>query len=82
MEDLTGAVAIVNYLRPKELTDNALVALGLYENPNWRNIAESGRVAGRLRSLGFDEDIHFCLSENTSSLVPGLVGKKIVNLSG
>jgi len=82
VEDLIGAGAIVDYLMAEDLTDDALVALGLYRNPNWRSLAERGRVAGRLRGLGFNKDIDFCLSLNTSSVVAGLVGKKIVNLSG
>jgi len=81
VEDLIGAGAIVDYLMTEDLTDDALVALGLYRNLNWRILAERGRVAGRLRGLGLNKDIDFCLSLNTSSVVPGLVGKRIVNLS-
>ena len=82
IEDLIGAGAIVDYLMTEDLTDDALVALGLYRNPDWRILAERGRVAGRLRGLGLNKDIDFCLALNTSAVVPGLVGKKIVNLSG
>lgn len=82
IEDLIGAGAMIDYLRTKDLTDDALITLGLYRNSNWRGLAERGRVAGRLRGLGFKKDIDFCLSLNTSSVVPGLVGTKIVKLSG
>jgi len=81
IEDLTGAGAIIDSLGAKDLPDDALVALGLYRNPNWRSLAERGRVAKRLRSLGFEKDIGYCLSVNTTSTVPGLARNKIVDLS-
>lgn len=81
IEDLTGAGAIVDSLVAEDLTDGALIALGLYRNPDWRSSAEGGRIARKLRSLGFERDIDFCLSLDISSVVPGLVRNKIVNLS-
>ena len=80
IEDLAGAGAIIDSLAAKDLTDDALVAVGLYRNPNWRSFAERGRVAERLRSLGFDKDIGVCLAVNTTSVVPGLTRNKLVDL--
>ena len=81
IEDVTGAGAIVHHLHAEQLTDRALIALGLYRNPDWRAMIEKGRIAPLVRELGFGKDIEFCLSTDTTTVVPGLVGKKIVVLS-
>jgi len=39
-----------------------------------------GRVANRLIELGLARDIEFCLRLNSSSVVPSLVGNKIINV--
>lgn len=80
IEDLTGAGAIVDSLMAEDLTDGALIALGVYRNPDWRSQAEKGRIAGKLRALSFQKDVDFCLSPNISSVVPGLFRNKIVNV--
>jgi 2-phosphosulfolactate phosphatase len=81
IEDLAGAGAIVDCLATEELTDDALVALGLYRSPYWRHLIGRGRIAERLCSLGYQRDIEFCLSPNISSVVPGLVNNRIIDLN-
>lgn len=81
IEDLAGAGAIAAGLLNEDLSDDALIAVGLYKNPYWRSLVKRGRIAKRLLDLGFMRDIDFCLQPNTSSVVPGMRGNRIVNLA-
>jgi len=81
IEDLAGAGAIAAGLLDEDLSDDALIAVGLHKNPCWRNLVKRGRTAKRLINLGFMRDIDFCLQSNTSSVVPRMRGNRIVNLA-
>lgn len=81
IEDFAGVGAIVDCLASEELTDDALIALGLYRNPYWRYLVGRGRIAERVRSLGYERDIDFCLSSDISSVVPGLIKNRIIDLN-
>jgi 2-phosphosulfolactate phosphatase len=82
VEDLAGAGAIASQLGNEDLSDEALVAVGLYRDPHWRDLAKRGRTAGHLKRLGFERDIDFCLSKpNLSAVVPGLVENTIVDVA-
>jgi 2-phosphosulfolactate phosphatase len=79
IEDLAGAGAIAANLLTEDLSDEALIAVGFYRNPRWRSLVMRGRIAKRLRDLGFKRDIDFCLRPNISSIVPSVRGNRIVN---
>jgi 2-phosphosulfolactate phosphatase len=79
IEDFAGAGAIAANLLTEDLSDDALIAVGLYRNPRWRSLVMRGRIAKRLRNLGFKRDIDFCLQPNISSIVPSMRGNRIVN---
>ncbi len=81
VEDLAGAGAIAANLLTEDLSDDALIAVGFYGNPYWRNLVKRGRITKRLRELGFRRDVDFCLQPNISSIVPGMRGGRIVNLA-
>lgn len=79
IEDLAGAGAIATGLLAEDLSDNALIAVGLYRNTRWRSLVKRGRITKRLLNLGFGRDVDFCLQPNTSSIVPSMRGNRIVN---
>jgi len=81
VEDFAGAGAIAGNLLTEELSDDALIAVGFYRNPYWRKLVKRGRITKRLRELGFQRDVDFCLQPNISSVVPGMRGGRIVNLA-
>jgi len=81
VEDLAGAGAIASLLTDADLTDEALVAVGLYRDPEWRTLANRGRTAKHLIRLGFERDIDYCFKSDFSSVVPGLVGNRIVDVA-
>jgi len=81
VEDWAGAGAIASMLTDVDLSDEALVAVGLYQDPNWRVLAKRGRTARHLMRLGFEKDIDYCFKADSSSIVPGLVGKRIINVA-
>jgi len=80
IEDLVGAGAIASLMKRVDYSDDALAAIGLYQTKDWRELVRRGRVARKLIGLGFEKDIEFCLRLNSSSIVPGLVGDRIVSL--
>lgn len=81
VEDLAGAGAIASLLTDADLSDEALAAVGLFRDPDWRTLAKRGRTAKHLIRLGFEKDIDYCLSRiDFSSVVPGLVENKIVDV--
>ena len=80
VEDLAGAGAIAASILHAELSDDALAAIGLSRAKGWQNLVKRGRVAKRLTDLGFERDIEFCLTLNSSSVVPGLVANKIIDV--
>lgn len=83
VEDLAGAGAIASQLCNEDLSDEALVAVGLYRDPHWRDLAKRGRTAKHLTRLGFERDIDYCLSSssNLSSIVPGLVRNVLIDVA-
>lgn len=81
IEDIVGAGAIVNSLMIKSLPDSALIAVGLYKTPEWRTLVKEGRTAKQLCKIGFEKDVDYCLSPNITSVVPVLVGNKIVRVN-
>ena len=81
IEDLVGAGAIAASISHAEFSDDALAAIGLFKAKGWNRLVKRGRIAGRLKELGFQRDVEFCLRLNSSSVVPGLVGNKIVNVA-
>lgn len=80
VEDLVGAGAIAASITHADFSDDALAVIGLFRSKGWRGLAKRGRVASRLIELGFARDIEFCLRLNSSSVVPGLVGNKIIDV--
>jgi 2-phosphosulfolactate phosphatase len=80
IEDVAGAGAIAANLLTEDLSDNALVAVGLYRNPRWRSLVKRGRISKRLRDLGFMRDVSFCLRPDTNFIVPRMRGNRIVAL--
>ncbi len=81
IEDLAGAGAIATGLLTEDLSDEALIAVGLYRNPYWRSLVKRGRITKRLLDLGFMRDVDFCLQPDTSTIVPLMRGDRIVNLA-
>jgi len=82
VEDLVGAGAIAGSITHAEFSDDALAVIGLSRSRGWKGLVKRGRVANRLIELGLARDIEFCLRLNSSSVVPGLVGNKIINVKG
>jgi 2-phosphosulfolactate phosphatase len=80
IEDVVGAGSIVHWCRGDDLTDSALIALGLYHSPDWRRLCVKGRTSTLMRKLGVHKDIELCLRENLCSIVPGVVKGRIVRL--
>jgi 2-phosphosulfolactate phosphatase len=81
IEDLVGAGAIAASISHAEFSDDALAAIGLFKLKGWKGLVKRGRIAGRLKELGFQKDVDFCLRLNSSSVVPSLVGNRIVNVT-
>jgi len=81
IEDLVGAGAIAASISHAEFSDDALSAIGLFRAKGWNRLVKRGRIARRLQELGFQRDVEFCLRPNSSSVVPGLVGNKIVDVA-
>jgi 2-phosphosulfolactate phosphatase len=82
IEDIVGAGSIIDSLHAGSLTDNALIALGLYRSPKWRQLCIEGRTAKLMCKLGMERDIELCLRANVSSIVPGVIKGRIVKLRG
>jgi 2-phosphosulfolactate phosphatase len=80
VEDLVGAGAIAASLADADFSDEALAVIGLFRSKGWKGLVKQGRVANRLIELGFERDIEFCLRLSSSSVVPGLVGHKIIDV--
>ena len=80
VEDLVGAGAIAGSITHAHFSDDALAVIGLSRSNGWQGLVKRGRVANGLIELGFARDIEFCLRLNSSSVVPGLVGNKIINV--
>ena len=80
VEDIAGAGAIASSLIDEELSDEVLAAIGLFEAANLQKLIRRGRIARKLISLGYERDIEFCLSLDSTPVVAGLVGNEIVDL--
>jgi phosphosulfolactate phosphohydrolase-like enzyme len=80
IEDLVGAGAMAISIPHADYSDDALSAIGLFRSKGWKELVRRGHVARKLIGLGFEKDIAFCLRLNSSSLVPGLVGNRIITL--
>jgi 2-phosphosulfolactate phosphatase len=80
IEDLVGAGAIAASMAHVDYSDDALAAIGLSRTKGWRELVRRGRVARKLIGLGYGRDVAFCLRLNSSPLVPGLGGDRIVAL--
>jgi 2-phosphosulfolactate phosphatase len=80
IEDLAGAGAIAVSLEGAEFSDDALAAIGLFRARDWKGLVKRGHVANRLIKLGFEKDVEFCLSVDSSTVVPRLVGNRILSL--
>jgi len=78
VEDLVGAGAIAGSITHADFSGDALAVIGLSRSNGWKGLVKRGRVANGLIELGFARDIEFCLRLNSSSVVPGLVGNKII----
>ena len=76
-----GAGAISNSLTAGSLSDSARVAVGLYRSREWRSLVGDGYTPRQLFKLGFEKDADYCLLPNISSVVPTLIGKRIVRLT-
>jgi 2-phosphosulfolactate phosphatase len=81
IEDLAGGGAIAASIRHADFSDDALAAIGFFNAKDWKGLVKRGRIAARLKELGFQRDVDFCLRLNSCSVVPGLVGNKIVNIA-
>ena len=79
IEDLAGGGAIAASIEHADFSDDALAAIGFFNAKDWKSLVKRGRIAARLKELGFQRDVDHCLRLNSSSVVPGLVGNKIVN---
>jgi 2-phosphosulfolactate phosphatase len=82
VEDLVGAGAIAASIKDADFSDDALAVIGLFRSKGWKSLVKRGRVANLLIELGFVKDIEFCLRLNSSSVVPGLVRNKIIDVKG
>jgi 2-phosphosulfolactate phosphatase len=78
IEDLTGAGAIAASLRSGDFTDRALLAAGMYGNPQWASLVKKGRIAERLLELGLKKDVEFCIGVDTATVVPVARGNRII----
>jgi len=79
VEDLAGAGAIASYMVNAEFSDEALAAIGLFNAKGWRNLIRRGRTAKQLINLGYERDINFCTSTNSSRIVARMVDNEIVS---
>ncbi len=84
LEDTLFAGAVVNRLKSENyfLDDSSIAAEDLYllaENDLEGYTAKTAH-SERLKKLGIEEDIKFCLNVNTTKSVPVLVGDKLVKL--
>ena len=84
LEDTLFAGAVVHYLKPENfiLDDGSLAAEDLYmlAKNDLRGYLKKTSHSERLKSLGIEEDIAFCLNENITTAIPVLEGDKLVKL--
>jgi 2-phosphosulfolactate phosphatase len=78
-EDEAAAGAILHRLRSRgaELDGRARRVVELYLSSSVRTL-RSNSAARRLKRLGYEEDLEFCLAEDTVPVVPRLVGDGFV----
>lgn len=80
LEDFIGAGLIVNELKLYDtiLDDVAIAALNLVKTSNWKELAENSEHAKYLTSIGFNKDVVYALTLNTSNTVPALINGDII----
>jgi len=79
LEDVVGVGAIVECLSNEDLTDGAMLALMVFQNPRWKKLLYEGWTAKHLQKIGFGKDLQYCIRENISGTVPILKGRHIVS---
>ncbi len=84
LEDTLFAGAVVHHLKSDNfiLDDGSLAAEDLYglAKNDLRGYLKKTSHSERLKSLGIEEDIAFCLNENITTAIPILKGDKLVKL--
>ncbi|HEY1024960.1 MAG TPA: 2-phosphosulfolactate phosphatase [Sphingobacteriaceae bacterium] len=85
LEDTVFAGAVVNQLRDKEyqLDDAAIAAEDMYlqARPDLNAYLQKTSHSERLKKLGIEEDIRFCLNVDICTSIPVLKGGRLVKLS-
>ena len=78
-EDESAAGAILRRLQDKgaELDERARRVVGLYLARPEKSLRRNS-AARRLKRLGYEKDLDFCLAEDTVPVVPRLVGKAFI----
>ena len=81
---LAGAIAknLVKQIENSDLSDSALAAIHLYDvaKDDLNNFLKESSHRKRLKKLFIEKDIEYCLTRNTSDVVPILSGGVISNL--
>ena len=79
-EDESAAGAILRYLRDRgaELDERAKRVVSLYLTRPEKSLRQNS-AARRLKRLGYEKDLDFCLAENIVPVVPRLVGEAFVD---
>jgi 2-phosphosulfolactate phosphatase len=84
LEDTTFAGAVVYQLHNEQykLDDGAIAAEDMYilGKDNLNKYLEKTSHSERLKKLGIEEDIRFCLNVDVCTSIPVLVGEKLVKL--
>jgi 2-phosphosulfolactate phosphatase len=63
LEDVIGVGAIVERLSNEDLTDSAMLALMVFQNPRWKELVYKGWIAKYLQKIGFGKDVQYCIRE-------------------
>ena len=86
LEDTLFAGAVVNQLKTQNyfLDDSSIASEDLYllGKDNLQVYTAKTSHSERLKKLGIEEDIKFCLNVNMTRTVPVLVGDRLVKLQG
>lgn len=84
LEDTLFAGAVVNHLKESNcrLDDASIAANDLYElaKDNLSSYLKKTSHSERLKKLGIEEDIEFCLNLNLTTAIPVLEGDRLVKL--
>ena len=84
LEDTLFAGAVVEQLQPAGFTadDAAIAALDLYQlaKNDLNGYLKKTSHSERLKKLGIEKDIAFCLEVNTTTAIPVLEGERLVKL--